>query len=289
MLKSELLRNEGETDHTENYRQSSDGLKLYSQRWIPGSKIKAIITLIHGLGDHSGRYELWARNLASQGFMVNAMDLRGHGLSEGKRGYTSSYQKMIRDIQEFLDLILKEYPNLPHFLYGHSFGGNLVLNFAIQQTLTIRGLIITSPWLELKDKPGRWRLLMASISSIFLPWMTTKTGIRAEDISRDLRITHLYRTDPLVHDRIGVRLGLQTYEAGIRASRSIYKINVPMLVMHGEADNLTSCKATRDFVRNSSEKTSYIEWEGGFHELHNDIEKENVFEKLLEWLNKHIS
>jgi alpha-beta hydrolase superfamily lysophospholipase len=123
------------------------------------------------------------------------------------------------------------------------------------------------------------------MSNVF-PGLLVNNSLKSEDLSRDLRIVHEYRNDKLVHDRISLKMFNQIYYAGINVSMNIYKINVPLLVMHGNADNITSCKTTREFVRNASNKTTYIEWENGYHELHNDLDKEKVFDSLLDWLNQ---
>jgi len=288
MLKGELLRKEQGIKHSEMYWKSFDGKKIYSQLWLPGYAPKAVINLVHGFGEHSSRYDIWAKNMAFEGFVVRSFDLRGHGYSDGKRGYASNYNKLIRDLAYFLGEGSNMFPSLPAFLYGHSFGGNLVLNYAIQSTVNFTGVIVTSPWLELKFKPSRGRLITGNLLKFILPWAIFKTGLKAEIISRDLRVVHSYRNDKYVHDQISLRLFFQICKNGLKASQSIYKINIPLLVMHGNCDELTSCKASREFVRNASDKTCYVEWEGGFHELHNDIDKEKVFKTVTDWLNRYI-
>jgi alpha-beta hydrolase superfamily lysophospholipase len=288
MLKGKFLHTEREIEHNEMYWKSFDGLNLFSQSWLPGIERKALINLVHGFGEHSSRYGPWANNLAREGFIVRSFDLRGHGYSDGKRGYASNYNNLINDLTIFLDEGNKLYPALPAFLYGHSFGGNLVLNYVIQNAVAFTGIIVTSPWLELKFKPLPIKAFIGNLLRPIIPGAIFKAGLKAEIISRDLRVVHSYRNDKLVHDRISLKFYTQICENGIKASRSIYKINVPLLVMHGNDDELTSCDASREFVRNASEKTTYVEWEGGFHELHNDIDKEKVFKTILGWLNKYI-
>jgi alpha-beta hydrolase superfamily lysophospholipase len=288
MLKGEILHNERMMEHSEMFWKSSDGLKLFSQTWLPGSQPKAVINLVHGFGEHSGRYAGWARSLTEDGYIVRSFDLRGHGYSDGKKGYASNYNKLINDLSIFLDSGKELYPSLPAFLYGHSFGGNLVLNYIIQSTVNVSGIIVSSPWLELKFKPSPIKLLLGNLLKSIMPGAIFRTGLKAEIVSRDLRVVHSYRNDELVHDKISLRLFSQITENGLKASRSIYKINVPLLVMHGNGDELTSCKASREFVRNASEKTTYVEWEGGYHELHNDIDKDRVLETVVGWLNKYI-
>jgi alpha-beta hydrolase superfamily lysophospholipase len=285
MLKRELLSKEIGTEHSDYYWKSNDGVSLYAQTWIPLGEIRGVITIIHGLGDHMGRYSNLAEKLGNAGYVVRGFDLRGHGFSEGKRGHARGYYKFLKDIELFLQKGSDEYPEYPQFLYGHSFGGNLVLNYAIQNSLAIRGIIVTSPWLELTHPPLKILLLINDFLSNFFPGYLVNNTLKAEDISRDLRVVHAYRTDNLVHNRISLRLFKQVYLAGIAASMSIYKVNVPLLVMHGTADNITSCRTTRNFVRNSSNRTTFIEWEGGYHELHNDLDKDKVVTSVIDWLN----
>ncbi len=288
MLKSELLRTEEGFENSENYWKSFDGLNLFSRTWHPSGKPRAVIHLIHGLGEHSGRYNAWAEKLSEQGFLVRSFDLRGHGKSEGKRGYSSAYAKLIKDLDTFIEIGKDIYSSLPSFIYGHSLGGNLVINYTIQNYCKIKGLIVTSPWLELTNPPSKITLFGVSVLSKIFPGLLSSNRLNPEDLSRDLRIVHAYKNDELVHNRIGIKLFTQICEAGAKASLSIYKINVPLLLMHGSNDKITSCKSSRNFVRNSSDRTTFIEWTDGYHELHNDLERDKVFNSLMSWLNKNI-
>ena len=286
MLKRDVLRKEIAMVHTESNRKSPDGLTLYTQTWQPDITPVAVITLIHGLGDHSGRYHSWASKFVEKGIAVRAIDLRGHGKSEGRRGFSSSYSKVISEIEDFYQSGIQEFENIPHFLYGHSMGGNYVLNCVIQSSIQPTGIIVTSPWLELTNPPNPLSVMLAGAVSSFLPMITVNNRLKAEDLSRDFRVVHTYKNDPLVHDRIGIKIFVQLFEAGIKASRSIYKINSPLLVTHGSSDNITFCKASRNFVRNASNRTSYIEFENGYHELHNDNESDKVFDAIIAWMNQ---
>jgi alpha-beta hydrolase superfamily lysophospholipase len=118
-----------------------------------------------------------------------------------------------------------------------------------------------------------------------MPWVRAKSDIKAEYISRELREVHLYKNDRLIHNKISLGLFRNAYQKGIVAKQSIYKINVPLLVMHGSDDQITSCRASRDFINNASEKTTFVEWEGCYHELHHDIDRDKVFAQLIEWID----
>lgn len=288
MLKRELLHKESGTEHSDFIWESVDGTKLYAQTWMPLGTIKAIVVIIHGLGEHGGRYKNWAINLSNAGYIVRSFDLRGHGLSEGKRGHAKRYSRLLQDLAGFTELNREEFPDLPQFLYGHSLGGNIVLNYVTRNIVSLNGIIVTSPWLKLTNPPSKILLLLADLLSNIFPGLLINNKLKAEDLSRDLRVVHDYRTDKLVHNKISFRLFKQVYYAGLYAAMNIYKINAPLLVMHGTADNITSCKTSREFVRNSGARTSFLEWEGCYHELHNDLDKELVFEALLDWLNQQI-
>jgi alpha-beta hydrolase superfamily lysophospholipase len=288
MLKTQRIVKEIIVEHDESSWKSFDGLRLFSQTWYAPVKQKAVINLIHGLSDHSSRYDMWARRLAQAGFTVRSFDLRGHGRSEGKRGYCKDYSVMITDIDDFIRKGKDLFPDLPFFFYGHSMGGNLLINYAIRNHhFNADGLIITSPWLELVKQQSKTKVIAASIVGEILPGLMVNNDLRPEDISRDLRVVHNYRTDKYSFNKINIRFALQTIEAGHKASISIYKINVPLLVMHGSDDRITSCKASKNFVRNAGQRTTFIEWQGCYHELHNDIDRDKVFEALVLWLNRH--
>ena len=160
-----------------------------------------------------------------------------------------------------------------------------MLNYAIQNILEVNGMIITSPWLELVHKPSPGIKNAVAAIGRFLPALQVNNGLKIEDLSRDQGVIQDYKEDPLVHERITIGLALQIIEAGLRAESSIHKVNVPMLVMHGSCDKITSCRATRNFVWHSGDKTAYIEWEGGFHELHNDLDREKVFDAIIQWID----
>jgi acylglycerol lipase len=275
-------------NHYETSWKSFDGLILFSQTWLPDKKPKAIINLIHGLGEHSSRYNGWSNRFTDEGYIIRSFDMRGHGRSEGIRGHSSDYRNLIMDLSDFVSRGKEEFPALPEFIYGHSLGGNLVLNYAIENLLSVRGLIITSPWLELTHKPSSFIFGILSVLGRLMPSMLVNNGLDIKHISRDENEIEKYKNDSLVHEKISLGLGLQIIESGLRAASGIHKVNVPLLVLHGSDDEITSCRTTRNFVRHAGEKTTYIEFEGGYHELHNDIDNRIVFRSIIDWLEKQL-
>lgn len=273
---------------TEYYWKTPDNLKLHAQYWNNSEPPKAILILAHGLGEHINRYDQWATKFVEKGYHFISIDMRGHGRSDGKRGYAPSYQQIINDYDLLVQKTKELFPNIPKILYGHSFGGNVVVNYSTTNLKGISGVIVTSPWLSLAFKASRIKYLSGKALKFFLPGMTLSTGLKAEDTSRDSHSVQLYASDPLVHDKISLKLFFEIEAAGEKASKSIYKINVPILVMHGSGDRITSFQSTKEFVMNASNRTTFKEWPGCYHELHNDIGNEEVFQYMLNWLDKTI-
>jgi acylglycerol lipase len=287
MLKRIVLQNQGEIEPSEFLLKTYDGVDLFVQCRVPYFNPKALIILIHSLGEHSNRYQQWIKQLVSKDFAVLCFDLRNHGRSGGKHRFSLNYSDMLKDVGAVILKGSQMFPHIPVFLYGHGFGGNLALNYATSDTTSINGLIITSPWLDpIKKIPWYQSVFLPYLIHI-IPRMPVTTQLKAEDISRDLRAVHTYKNDPMVFNKIGIKLLYQINAASIKASRSIYKINVPFLLMHGNADNFISCQVSRNFVQNASDRTTFIEWDGAYYELHNDIDKENVMDATAKWLNIH--
>lgn len=289
MLQSKNLEETQKVVHEEFFWKTSDGKDLFAQKWDAGKSTRGAILLVHGYGEHSTRYFQWATSFAEKGFSVLSFDLRGHGKTPGKFGEYYPYQKYIDDLDLLIEQGRIHFKNTPLFLYGHSMGGNFVINYAITKALNINGVIVTSPWLELSNHPPRLLLSLINITSKIFPKILIKTPIKPEDLSRELREVHKYKTDPLVHNKLSLGLLSQLVHFGLIGKRSIYRINVPLLIMHGDADNVTSFNASKDFVRNAGPKTTFIEWSESFHELHNDIDREDVKKSIINWLNIQIT
>ncbi len=137
---------------------SADGLRLHAHYLAPHSSPKALIALVHGLGEHSGRYDYVVQTLLNAGYAVSQFDLRGHGQSEGKRGHAPAYEVLLDDIEHFLKHSRTRCPDKPVFLYGHSFGGNLVLNYVLHRQPDLQGVIVSGPSLRTAFKPPAWKV-----------------------------------------------------------------------------------------------------------------------------------
>ena len=289
MHRKELMQIEDKIVHSEFHFNSHDNLSLYAQIFTAECKPKAAIIIVHGYGEHSGRYQQWAEKFVKHGYFVLAFDLRGHGLSEVRQGYRLSYYKFLKDLSVVCEKAGSLFPEIPKIIYGHGFGGNLVINYLISGTSCLDGMIVSSPWLEAEFDIPRLKLLFGGLFKNIVPRFIIRMNIHPENLSRDPEHVQNIMKDPLIRHQIPIRLLFEINAAGIRASRSIYKINLPMLVMHGTDDKITSFKASKDFVMNSSNQTTFREWAGYYHELHNDIDADEVFNFVTGWLDKNFN
>ena len=262
-----------------------DGLNLFGRSWKPEGEVKGVIAIVHGLGDHSGRYDEWAKRFITEGYGVISIDLRGHGKSGGKRGH-AKYNHLLKDIDVLVKEAGKRFPGKSLFLYGHSLGGNLVINYILNRNDKPYGLVVTSPWLKLSMPLSRLEITAASITKYFFPSLLVSNKVNPDLMSHDFEECRMYREDPLVHDRISLQLFFEIHNHGLIAMKSIYKINVPFLVMHGDEDKVTSHQASQEFVQNTSSKTTFRLFKGMFHELHHELKNDEVFDFLLKWLEE---
>ena len=265
-----------------------DGLQLFGQSWQPEDQPRAVICLVHGLGEHSGRYVHVADSLIQAGYTLIFFDLRGHGKSEGPRGYTPSYEALMKDISSLLEVANKQFPQLSSFLYGHSLGGNLVLNYILRHQPQLKGVIVTGPWLRLAFEPPRFKIILAQITNYIWPSFSQKSGLDTKAISRDPEVVYAYENDPLGHDHISARMFIGIYQAGQWALEHASEFSLPLLLMHGGADKLSSIEASKEFDRKIPKKCTFKIWDGLYHEIHNEPEREEVFKFLIDWLDKEV-
>ncbi|MHB1132608.1 MAG: alpha/beta hydrolase [Chloroflexota bacterium] len=273
-------------DYEEYTAASDDGLALFGRLWRPPGSARGVICLVHGIGEHSGRWSHVGAAVAAAGFAVLAQDLRGHGRSAGRRGHTPSFEVLMDDIATLLSEAERRFPGLPRCLYGHSLGGNLVLNHALRrQHPTIVGVIATGPWLRLAFEPPAWKVTLAKLLNDLWPSFGMGNGLDRSALSRDPQVEHAYATDPLVHDRITTRLYVSCAAAGRWALEHAADMRVPTLLMHGGQDRLSSLTASRDFAAATNGACSLKVWDSLYHELHNEPEQQQVLAVVFDWIN----
>lgn len=267
--------------------QTADGLQLFARGWQPEAEIQAVVCLVHGIGEHSGRYTHVASALIQAGYVLLSFDLRGHGKSQGQRGHTPSYEVLMEDIAHLLDEAEKRFPNQPRFLYGHSLGGSLVLNYTLRRQPQLVGVIATGPDLCLAFEPPAWKVAMGYIMNNLWPTLSLATGLDTKALSHIPEVVRTYENDPLVHDRISVRMFVSVRQAAQWALRHAAQFPLPLLLMHGSADRLTSAEASRQFADCVPSDCTFKLWKGFYHEIHNEPGQQEVFNSLIAWLQTH--
>lgn len=257
---------------------------LYAEYWQPENP-KATVVLLHGMGEHLGRYKAFViPKLIANNYAVLAYDQIGHGKTVGKRGHVASYQMLLDCLNKAAIETKKRNPNLPVFLYGHSMGGNVVLNYALKYQSQIKGVVATSPLLRLAFNPPKWKVALGRFMLHILPGITLPSELDASGISRDKAEVARYQKDPLIHDKISPMYSFPVFDAGEYAIANADKLNIPTLVCHGTGDKITSWEASKAFTENTK-KAELKLFEEGYHELHYDFCKEELMESIIAWLD----
>jgi alpha-beta hydrolase superfamily lysophospholipase len=267
----------------------NDGIAFFMQGWEPDSDPKALIALVHGLGEHSGRYIHVGKVMADTGFALAGFDLRGHGKSGGARGHCSSLDAYLRDIRQFLDRMTKRYPGLPCLLYGHSLGGLLSLSYALQYGADLSGVIVTGAALRSSLQEQKTKLMLVNLLGTLMPTTTIQSGLDPTTLSRDQKVVDEYVSDKLVHYSTSLGLGKAALRAIDLCFANARAFSIPLLIMHGSGDKLTYSSGSEDFarlVRDAGNNVTLKLWDGLYHEIHNEPEKAEVFAFMTEWLDK---
>lgn len=266
--------------------QTSDHVQLYAQLWKPDAEPTGVVCLVHGLGEHSGRYTHVAQKLTNAGLAVIALDLRGHGKSGGLRGHTPSVEAWFSDIDLLIKEAAKRYPGKPVVLYGHSMGGLLVLNYVLQRKPALRGVVSTSPALITPLQEQKGKMLLASVMGSILPTMTMSSGLDAAGLSHDTSVVERYKNDPLVHDKTTTGLGKAIMQSMNYVFAHASEFPVPLLLMQGSEDPICLPSGAEKFAASAPGTTIFKIWPGKLHELHNEFGKEEVLDYMVTWILK---
>ncbi len=272
-------------NHQEYEVTTFDNLKLFYQYWEPEKPPRGVVSLVHGLGEHSGRYVDFAARFNQADFAVTAFDLRGHGKSEGLRGHLPSFDAYMEDISTFLDETFDRFPLQPVFLYGHSLGGVLVLNYALRKHSNLAGVVASGPGLNSAIAEEKLKVILSKIGGTLIPRVALPSDLDLNIVSRDPEVVRKLQEDPLRNDRITLAFGKHMLEAIAWTFEHAHQFSYPLLLMHGTADQLAYPSGSQEFAAQVRNNCTLKLWEGLSHELHNEPEKEKVFEYLIDWLN----
>jgi alpha-beta hydrolase superfamily lysophospholipase len=263
----------------------SNGQVLRGIIQSPGENLKAVILFVHGIGEHIHRYDNWAAMFNKEGIGFAGVDLPGHGRSDGRRGNIKSYVLLGEMIDILLSSCKKTFPGVPVYIYGHSLGGGIVLDYILRRNPKVKGAIVTGPQLRLAFEPPKYKLILASLMKYLLPGLIQPTGLNADYLSHDEAVVEKYKNDPLVHGKISVSLYQGLMTAANYSLSHASELKIPTLIIHGGDDKLTSPEGSSEFAA-KTEMAELKIWEGGYHELHNEPFKKEVFNYIMNWINK---
>lgn len=274
-----------DTQVTSSFVASRDGIRIAYRAW-PKSNASITIAVAHGLGEHAGRYTAFAEAMAKRGMGTFAMDLRGHGLSEGRRGHVDSWSQWLDDIHAFLGLV-ETHVGGEVVPLGHSFGGAAVLSAALAGRLrNARRFIVSSPALKTKVAVPQWKANLGQVASRVMPRMALSNEVDAGTLSRIPEVVSAYKTDPLVHPKISARLYTQWQRASQDVLQRAAEINLPFLILAGSDDKLIDPAGSEELHRKAPAKSELHVLPGRYHEPFNDLGSDEVFDLIASWLKR---
>ncbi|MCX5769111.1 MAG: lysophospholipase [Candidatus Hydrogenedentes bacterium] len=267
--------------------KSQDGLDLYERGWEPGTGLRGRVVLIHGYGEHCSRYVEMARVFNAAGFAIHTYDQRGFGQSPGERGSVRNFELLLQDVDTFLEHVYPRLAGKPWFMMGHSMGGLVLASYAETRTVEARGLVFSSPFLALNASP--FLITVAGIVAVLTPWMPI-AWVDHPARSRDPKAVEDAMKDPLIYPGpVRAFTGVEFKRVVLRARANFHHITSPAYIIHGTGDRIVPNEGSRLLYAQcaSQDKTLRI-YEGGYHELWNDIEKADVMAGICDWLAAHI-
>lgn len=268
---------------------SSDGTRLHIQTWAPAGAPKAVVLLVHGLAEHTARYAHVAAQLNAQGYQVVGFDLRGHGKSDGKRIYVNHFDEYVEDLAVVYAMVSSQYPGLPLFLLAHSMGTTVALNFLVDRMPAVQGVILSATALLPGDDISPILIALSGIVSAVAPKRST-IALNSSTISRDQAVVDAYHADPLVYNgKIPARTGGELNRVFKYLQQQVKKVNVPILIMHGDADQLTNPKGSERLYQGIASTDKTLKWWPGlYHEIFNEPEQDVVIAFMQSWIKERL-
>ena len=269
----------------DGYIKGFTDIKIYFRRFIAENANRTII-VVHGLGEHSGRYMNLVNYFEGKKTNFYLIDNRGHGKSEGKRGHVLLFGQYLDDLRIFVDRVREQEVAHDLFLLGHSMGGNIVANYLIQRDSYFTGAILAAPGFRIAAKVNPVKKFMGEVMSKIKPSLPLPSGLDTSHLTHDPEVIREYENDPMVHKLVSARWFTQFIWAGDFAIRNAKSIHCPVLIMHGTDDKIVAVSGSQEFFDNLETKKKDIKlFDGFFHEIFNEVEKEKPLSAVEEWIN----
>jgi len=272
-------------NHIEETVTARDGLRIYVRRHEVDNP-RAYVIVAHGFGEHSGRYEAVSEHLALNRYSVVSYDHRGHGLSDGLPGHVESFDEYEDDLDKIVGSIRARIQNRL-FLIAHSMGGLIALRYVARKNSELAGVIVSAPLIEVAVPVPVHKLMIAKVGARMAPRLRLDNEIDPAVLSRDPEVGRAYANDPLVNRKVSTKWFAEATRAMAEVAGSGPLITTPILIMHGTEDKLASVDATkRLFERIGSSDKELVIYPGFYHELFNEPDKQEIFDRVTDWLDK---
>jgi alpha-beta hydrolase superfamily lysophospholipase len=273
-----------------SFFQSRDGTQLHEEHWPAEGKATASVVIVHGYGEHIGRYEETGRALAAAGFSVRGLDLRGHGQSGGVRGYCNRFDEYLDDVDA---IVARARPEaLPLFLLGHSFGGLVTPFYVLHHATAVAGMVLTSPYWKLALQQPAAKIWAGKVASFIAPKLALPSGLKGADVCRDPELQAKYDADPLNNKNATARWFTESNAAQEELVVRAPELSTPTLLMVGEADKIAAAPQARVvFERLGAKDKTLRMLEGQYHEVLNEPKptREQTVREIVEWLRARAS
>jgi acylglycerol lipase len=274
-----------EIRHNVGYMET-EGSRLYYQSWLP-KNFRRVMVVAHGLGEHSGRYGNLVEYFIPRGYAIYALDHRGHGRSSGIRGHVNSFLHYRDDLATFIRKVREETGHDKVILVGHSMGGLISISYSLRHPETLSSLILSSPGLRTHTPPPKIKEKLGKLFARLAPTLLMNNEIDPSHVSRDPKVVKDYVEDPLVHSRVSPKFYVEFLRETNRVLQEAAWLSVPMLLLQAGDDRLVSVEANKEFFAlTGSRKKELKVYDGHYHEIFNEPEKEQVFEDMNAWLGE---
>jgi len=275
--------------HQDGYFKNRENQSIYTQNWLPDNPAKAVLLIVHGLNEHSGRYGHFSNFFVNEGFAVYSMDLIGHGKSDGTRSYVKDFTNYLDDIILYLEKIKQLQPGSPIFLIGHSMGGLISALLLIDHPDQFAGAVLSGSVVQVPDDVSPLFIKLGKFVSFILP----KLGLLKIDLSglsRNPDVVQAYKDDPLVNSgKFTARVSAEMTKSFDRVAGEGSLIKDPVLILHGGSDRIVNPACSHFlYALVSSEIKKIIIYAGFYHEIYNDPGHEQVYQDVSSWINNRL-
>ncbi len=273
----------------QDFFKSFDGSSIFYRIALPSKSIKSIVLLVHGWSEHSGHYQELIENLVSKRFGVYTLDFRGHGRSEGQRGYIAQWSDYLYDLYFLIKIARKMYPNEKLFLLGHSMGGAISIRFiqTYQKEISIDGLILSGPMLKFEIEISKIKIKLGEFMSKWMPRFSLPNKISGEKLTRDITKREQIKKDPYFHFKANSRWYTEALKTMKQCLIEAHQIKVPTLILHGAKDQVNALNGSQKFFERLTVKDKKLSiLQKTHHNLFDEPNREIFFSKVSTWIKK---